>query len=126
MFLFDPQKLKQVIANLIDNAIQYNKDSGSVKIVLMQEGNLVEIRISDSGVGISKDHLSSLFTTFNRGGLDKAMRADVEGTGLGLYLSKLIIEAHKGRIVVSSVEGQGTTFTITLPLIQNITPQKVN
>lgn len=119
-FYFDNLKLKQVIANIIDNAIQYNKDSGTVGVTLSLEGSIVTMKISDTGVGISRDHLSSLFTTFNRGGLDKAMRADVEGTGLGLYLAKLIIEAHKGRIYVNSQEGQGTIVVINLPLVQKV------
>lgn len=108
----DRISIKEVINNLVDNAIKYSGDSKLIKIEskLNQEG-LVETTVQDFGVGIPGSVLSKLFTKFYR---DHRHRAQVGGTGLGLYLCKAIIEAHGGSIWVKSKEGEGAIFGFTL------------
>jgi len=110
----DEQRLRQVIQNLLDNAIKYT-ESGWVRIEVMQ-GNQGETRltISDSGRGMSEDIVKTAFDQFTR---DKGVRTIV-GTGLGLYIAKQIITAHKGRIWAESQgEGKGSVFCIELPKV---------
>lgn len=114
----DRVRLKQAIASLLDNAIKYNHEGGSVIVSLKREDKLVVIQVVDTGEGIDKEKQQNLFTTFNRGGVEKILSTEREGLGLSLYLSKLIIEAHGGKISVMSEEGKGSTFTVTLPLIK--------
>jgi signal transduction histidine kinase len=119
LYLFDRVKLRQAIYYLIDNAIKFNHPQGKVDVYL-NRGSDYEIKITDTGKGIKKEQLDSFFTTFNKGGMKDALTLDNTGPGLSIYLAKLIIEAHGGRIYVSSREGNGTTFTINLPTnVQN-------
>ncbi len=108
----DRLSIREVISNLIDNAIKYSDASKIIKIDarLSQEG-LVETTIQDFGLGISSSILPNLFTKFYR---DHRNRAQIGGTGLGLYLSKAIITAHGGQLWVRSKEGEGSTFGFTL------------
>ncbi|HEY5152703.1 MAG TPA: HAMP domain-containing sensor histidine kinase, partial [Candidatus Saccharimonadales bacterium] len=108
----DKLSIREVINNLIDNAIKYSGTSKVIKIDthLNQEG-LVETTIQDFGLGISNSILPNLFTKFYR---DHRNRAQIGGTGLGLYLSKAIVTAHGGSLWVRSQEGQGSTFGFTL------------
>ena len=116
IFTFDRIKIKEALSNVIDNAIKFNKERGSVVVKLSQVGNNAVVQISDTGPGIKKEHLESLFTTFNKGTMEKALQTDERGIGLGLYLAKLIIEAHKGKITVESAVDKGSTFTIIIPI----------
>ena len=110
--LGDEEKLKEVFNNFLSNAIKYNKESGMIKVSQWQEGkNLVTV-IKDTGIGISKENLQKLFTAYFRGDVDRS----IEGTGLGLYFKKKLVEKMDGKIEVDSSPGQGTTFTISLPL----------
>ena len=117
----DSQRLKQVLLNLIDNAIKYNTDQGSITISVAPVGQeisgpgLIRISVADTGIGISETNLKKLFTPFERIGADKLM---VEGTGLGLTVVKKIVEVLGGIIDVKSQLGQGTTFTVDLPAIE--------
>lgn len=110
--LGDGTQLERVVWNLIDNAIKYTPDGGTIKVASRMDNNHVYTSVEDSGCGISAKDLPSLFSEFRR--LENA--ADVEGTGLGLFIVKTIVEAHRGTVDVKSQEGVGTTFTIRLPV----------
>jgi len=110
----DEEKLAMAVGNLIDNAIRYNKPSGSVEVNFAREGAAVAIRISDTGIGIPKGQEKNLFEKFFRG--ENVVKMQTQGFGLGLYIVKNIVEGHGGKIVVASKEGEGTIFTITLPV----------
>jgi PAS domain S-box-containing protein len=115
--LADRQRLKQVILNLLSNAIKYNRTGGAVRLecVVMQDDR-VRVRVSDDGPGIAPEHLSRLFTPFDRLG---AETSGVEGTGLGLVLSRELVEAMGGTIGVESRVGQGSTFWFEIALTHN-------
>ncbi len=113
----DRGKIKQVLLNLLTNAIKYNRDHGEIVVnayrSLRHDEPFVEIAVSDTGFGISKENQAHLFEKFFR----VASTANhTTGTGLGLLIAKRIIESHKGLIWLESAEGQGSTFFITLPL----------
>ncbi len=108
----DRISVHEVLNNLIDNAIKYSGDSKIIKVdAHMNQEGLVETTIQDFGLGISSGVLPNLFTKFYR---DHRNRAQIGGTGLGLYLSKTIVTAHGGNVTVNSREGQGSTFGFTL------------
>ncbi|MDP3970882.1 MAG: ATP-binding protein [bacterium] len=111
---FDRQKIKIAIRNLIDNAIKYSHESGAVKIMLSKEEDNVIIKVVDGGIGMSDETQEKLFTKFFRG--KEAAMKDPTGSGLGLYIVRSISEHHGGRIKFDSKLGEGTTFTITIPL----------
>jgi CheY-like chemotaxis protein len=110
--LADRTRLKQVLLNLLSNAVKYNRDQGSLGIVCVAEGGTVQIRISDTGAGLSADQRARLFVAFER--LD-ADRNAIEGTGIGLALSKRLMELMEGEIGVDSAPGAGSTFWLRLP-----------
>ncbi|MDB5175220.1 MAG: hypothetical protein JWM81_78 [Candidatus Saccharibacteria bacterium] len=108
----DRLSIYEVINNLVDNAIKYSGSSEVIKIEAhLTKDNMIETTIQDYGVGISSSVMPNLFTKFYR---DHRNRAQIGGTGLGLYLSKAIVTAHGGNLSVSSKEGQGSTFGFTL------------
>ncbi|MES2314910.1 MAG: HAMP domain-containing sensor histidine kinase [Patescibacteria group bacterium] len=117
----DEQKIKFVFQTLMDNALSYTPAGGKVTVAVESssgrfKGNRLTIRISDTGIGIPKEEIKYIFTKFYRA--ENGRKADTEGMGIGLYLSKHIIERHRGKITVESGgEGKGTTFMIMLPLI---------
>lgn len=109
----DRDKVKQVIGNVIDNAVKYTV-KGSIKISMLAEMGKIKVIIKDSGVGIDPSELGKLFNKFSR--TKDASKVNVTGTGLGLYIAKKMIEAHGGDIKIASEGvGKGTTFTIELP-----------
>jgi two-component system phosphate regulon sensor histidine kinase PhoR len=108
----DRDRLKQVLLNLIDNAVKYNREGGGVRVRLAPSGNAVRIAVEDDGVGISPEHIDRIFERFYR--VDKERSRDAGGTGLGLAIVKHIVEAHGGSITVESVPGKGTTFSFLL------------
>jgi PAS domain S-box-containing protein len=110
--LGDQQRLKQVLLNLLSNAIKYNRRNGTVNLTCEERRGKVRLSVADTGPGISADLRDRLFTPFDR--LD-AETSGIEGTGLGLALSKGLIEAIGGTLGVDSVVGQGSTFWIELP-----------
>jgi PAS domain S-box-containing protein len=112
--LVDQQLMRQVILNLVSNAIKYTPPEGEVTIALTQEGTHLRWSIQDSGIGIPKEAQSQLFEKFFRA--DNAVTIETEGTGLGLYLVRLILEQFAGHIWCESEEGKGATFCFTLPL----------
>lgn len=106
--------IRSAVWNIFDNALKFTPENGEVSISLEDDGQSAIIKISDTGIGISTEELPKLFTKFHRG--TSIMRYDYEGTGIGLYASKLIIDHHNGTIEAASTEGKGSTFTINLPL----------
>ncbi|MBW3630364.1 MAG: PAS domain S-box protein, partial [Gemmatimonadetes bacterium] len=111
----DQQRLKQVLLNLLSNAIKYNRESGTVALSCEPEGERLRISVADSGRGISADKLARLFTPFDRLGREQS---GVQGTGLGLTLSRALVEAMQGKLGVESQEGRGSTFWLDLPRLE--------
>ncbi|MBZ9572448.1 PAS domain S-box protein [Patescibacteria group bacterium] len=112
--LIDTEKMKVVIENLLDNAIRYTFPGGQVTVSLKYAKKEIEFSIEDTGVGIPEDQQERVFTKFFRAA--NVMRMETEGTGLGLFTTKNIIEAHGGKIWFESKENKGTTFYFTLPV----------
>lgn len=112
--------LEQIIGNVVDNAIKFTPSNGKVSLRILPENNRVTIKVQDSGIGIAKNELEKLFTKFHRG--TSVMEYNYEGTGLGLYLTKLLLERHGGGVSVESTVGQGSTFTLYLPTVDTNTP----
>lgn len=110
----DPTLLEQAILALLDNAIKYNRQGGSVTLRTMVKENQALLEVQDTGVGIAAEHLPHLGERFYR--VDKARSREVGGTGLGLSIAQRIITTHGGRLSLSSIFGQGTTVSLTLPL----------
>ncbi|MGH9487934.1 MAG: ATP-binding protein [Terriglobales bacterium] len=108
----DPVHLREVFANLIDNAIKYTPEGGTVRITWQSRPDGIAVEISDNGVGIAADKLASLFLKFNR--IQNPLSGREFGTGLGLYFARSVVELHHGRIEVSSELGKGTTFRVLL------------
>jgi signal transduction histidine kinase len=112
--LADPQLLRQVIFKLVCNAIRYTLPGGEIAIRMSREGSLVRWEIQDSGIGIPREAQRRLFEKFYRA--DNVSTIETEGTGLGLYLVRLIVERLGGKVRCESAEGKGSTFLFTLPL----------
>jgi len=119
MGYFDEDKLNKVMHNLLSNAIKYTPAGGMIMVSLdtwkNTEGNWTKIKVSDSGVGIPEEGLKHVFERFYRAEIDK----DETGTGLGLSLTRNLVELHKGSIQVSSEPGKGTVFTFDIPIHQS-------
>jgi len=110
----DEVKFSQAISNLVENAIKYNHDKGQVKVTLDADHQDFSVEIEDNGIGIPKDALEHIYERFYR--VDKSHSREIGGTGLGLAITKNAILLHKGTINAESVEGEGTTFTVRIPL----------
>jgi signal transduction histidine kinase len=108
----DPDRLNQVLGNLISNAIKYSPDGGEVELAGEGVDDIVRVRVRDHGIGIPAEQQPSIFTKFFRG---DASKHGIAGTGLGLALAREIVEAHGGRIGFSSAADRGSTFWIELP-----------
>jgi two-component system OmpR family sensor kinase len=113
MLTGDPTRLRQLFSNLLDNAVTYTPDGGCVSVALEETGVGARVRISDTGIGISSEHLSRIFERFYR--TDAARAHNTGGTGLGLAIARAVAQAHHGDITVESAPGMGTTFTVELP-----------
>ncbi|MGG1559765.1 ATP-binding protein [Geobacillus thermoleovorans] len=109
----DPDRIEQVLTNLIDNAIRYTESGGTVRLIIEPSGDGVTIHVQDSGSGIPEEDLPFVFERFYKA--DKARTRGRSGTGLGLAIAKNIVEAHKGLITVHSKLNEGTTFSFYLP-----------
>ncbi|MBZ5739833.1 sensor histidine kinase [Nocardioides mangrovi] len=110
----DPVRMAQVLDNLVSNAVKYTQPDGWVRVEGHALSDRVEIRVADSGIGIRPDELVELFRNFFR--TEEASHRAVQGVGLGLSISRTIVEAHGGRIDVSSQPGRGSVFTVVLPV----------
>lgn len=110
----DEVKMTLIISNLVENAIKYNKEHGSVKITLDADHQVFTLEVKDNGIGIPQDSLDKIYERFYR--VDKSHSREIGGTGLGLAITKNAVLMHRGSITVSSLEGEGTTFLVKIPL----------
>ena len=118
IFLYaDEDKMSQVFNNLLSNALKYSKEDGNITIQAIKEENMVLIRIKDTGIGIGESDLPHIFERFYRA--DKSRNRQTGGVGVGLTITKSIIEAHEGEIMVNSKYGEGTEFVIRFPQTEN-------
>jgi signal transduction histidine kinase len=108
----DAQRLYQVVSNLVSNAIKYTQPGGLVTVAMRASGEQVRLEVHDNGPGIAPEAQARIFERFYRA---PAVAADDSGTGLGLAIVKSIVEQHGGRVWVTSVPGQGSTFVVSLP-----------
>jgi len=110
----DEVRLRQLMLNLVDNAIKYTAEGGSVTLSLQRSDGHADFTVEDTGIGIGQEDVSKIFDRFYR--VDKSRSRMTDGLGLGLSISKWVTEAHGGRISVESQPGRGTRFTVTLPI----------
>ena len=110
----DKVKISLAITNLVENAIKYNRNSGMVRVTLDADHKYFYVKVADTGIGIPEDSLEHIFERFFR--VDKARSREVGGTGLGLAIAKNVIQMHRGIIDVESTLGEGTTFSMRIPL----------
>lgn len=110
---FDSDKVEKILYNLLSNAVKYSNQGGKVDVSVSISGNTAEIKVEDNGIGMSKEKLKHLYNRFLDGDYRKM---NVMGTGIGLSLVNDLVKLHHGHIDCHSVEGEGTTFTITLPI----------
>lgn len=106
---------RSALWNLLDNAYKFTAENGTVKLIAQTTDNQLHIAVEDTGTGIPAAEIPHLFTKFHRA--NDLMVYNYEGTGIGLYIAKLIVEQHGGTITVESIEGHGSTFTISLPVM---------
>jgi signal transduction histidine kinase len=116
----DPDRLKQLLLNLVTNALKYTPSGGKVTITVKQEAGNALMIVADTGTGIPKEDIPYIFDRFYR--VDKARARQMGGSGLGLSIAQWIAEVHRGRIRVESELGKGSTFTVQLPSIDVVTP----
>src|SRR5262249_19137327 len=109
----DERKVRQVVLNLLSNAIKFTPEGGRIEVLAPPKDGLVEVSVSDTGVGIAPADQEAVFEEFRQVG---AAEKKVEGTGLGLTLCRKFVELHGGRIWVKSEVGIGSTFTFTIPV----------
>jgi len=109
----DPLRIGQALDNLVSNAIKYSPDGGNVSISARSTNEWVQLSVSDNGMGISSEDTTRVFKRFFR--TESAKGAAIAGAGLGLSITKMIVERHGGHISCASGQGQGSTFTLTLP-----------
>lgn len=113
----DRNSLSEVLANLIDNAIKYSHEGGLVQVTAAVDGDFVKCSVQDKGIGMPSSVISGLFTKFYR---SHRTQQNFSGTGLGLYISKAIVESHGGSIGVRSKEGEGSIFTFSVPIYTTV------
>ena len=111
--MLDETKTRQVIMNFVDNAIYYTPAGGKINVRLIDNPNIIELRIEDNGIGVPKAEQHHLFTKFYRAG--NARKARPDGTGLGLFMAKKVVIAEGGSIIFESTEGKGSTFGFVFP-----------
>jgi signal transduction histidine kinase len=111
---WDEGRLGRVLDNLVDNAVKYSPRGGTIQVVISLDGDTAELSISDVGEGIPPSDLPYVFDRFHRG---RNVQGRIPGTGIGLAGVYTIVQLHHGSITVDSAVGQGTTFTLRLPLL---------
>lgn len=111
----DEDRLKQLLLNLVDNAVKYTPEGGQVSLSLTQDAGWAHLTVADTGIGIPPEDLAHIFDRFYR--VDKARNRAQGGSGLGLAIAKWVVQAHGGNIQVQSTVGKGTTFMVTLPVV---------
>jgi signal transduction histidine kinase len=112
--LADPESLERILTNLLSNALKYGDENGEIAVEIARRDESAVVAVRDSGRGIQPEHLPHLFDRYYRAEHQTRQR---EGLGLGLYITKAMVEAHGGRIWVESEVGRGSTFTFTLPFV---------
>jgi len=120
----DARRIEQVLANLIGNAIKYSPDGGGIDIAvaLDRPAGMARVTVTDHGIGVPREAQDQIFERFVRA--NNARERGIEGTGLGLFVCRAFVELHGGRIWLTSDEGQGTSFFVTLPLASRTTRRK--
>ena len=113
----DERKVKQVLLNLLSNALKFTPEGGAIDVRASATSDMVEVAVTDTGVGIAPEDLEAVFEEFRQVG---SATKKIEGTGLGLAISRKFIELHGGRIKVTSRLGSGSTFAFTLPRRQPV------
>lgn len=113
----DENKIRQVVMNLIDNAIYYSHNGGKVEVNLHQEEDDIIFTVRDYGIGVSNSDKENLFKKFFRGSNARTVRPD--GTGIGLYMAQKVVTGHNGRVIFDSKEGEGSTFGFRIPISKN-------
>jgi signal transduction histidine kinase len=114
----DVERLSTAFAAVLENAYHYTLEGGQIRLVVRHEPDCAVVEISDTGVGIPFDEQDKVFERLYRGSAADAGLTDSRGMGLGLYVTRHYVQAHKGNIVLTSEPGVGTTVTISLPLVQ--------
>jgi heavy metal sensor kinase len=112
----DQAKVYQIFLNLVDNAVKYTPEGGLISITIHRDGRFAEVRVRDTGIGISAEHQKKIFDRFYR--VDRARSRELGGAGLGLSIVQWKVEVHGGTIRVESEPGQGSTFIVRLPLLE--------
>ena len=110
----DADKLRQILMNLLDNAVKYSPDGGNIRLGVAQNDAFVSFSVTDEGLGLPTAEHGRIFEKFYR--LDPELTRGVGGTGLGLYISRELVRRMNGRISVESREGEGSTFRVDLPV----------
>ena len=110
----DEVKFTLAVSNLVENGIKYNVDDGWVRVTLDADHKYFYVKVADSGMGIPEESIGRIFERFYR--VDKSHSKEIGGTGLGLAITRSAVTMHHGTIQVASKEGEGTTFTVRIPL----------
>lgn len=110
----DPDRIRQIITNLVGNSLKYTKEGGTITLSAQTEEGSLEVSVIDTGIGIPAEYLDKIFERFER--VSKIPIPGVGGAGLGLAICRELLDLHKGRICVESQVGKGSKFTITLPI----------
>ena len=118
--LADPEKLQQIVLNLLSNAVKFTEPGGTITLSSEARGNCIEIRVADTGPGISPEKLDRIFDPFVQA--ERRLNQPVQGVGLGLAISQDLAQAMDGKITVESVVGEGSTFTLSLPRAPRMEP----
>ncbi len=114
----DPDKIRAVLQNLIENALFYTKDGGNITISAESNNKDIKVSIKDSGIGIPEKQKTGIFNKFFRA--ENALKTRTDGSGLGLFVAKRIVEKHNGQIGFESKEGEGTVFYFTIPFVEKV------
>ena len=115
----DKVKMSQIITNLVENAIKYNREQGKVEVTLDADHQFFTVQVEDTGIGIPAEAISQIYERFYR--VDKSHSRKIGGTGLGLAITRSAVLLHRGSIKVESRENEGTTFTVKVPLTRSLT-----
>jgi signal transduction histidine kinase len=121
-FSADAHRVEQILTNLLQNALKFSLPPEAVLLSVTSDGQHAVFRVSDRGVGIAREDLGPIFERFHQ--TDAATTRRAEGAGLGLYITRKLVEAMEGRIEVDSVVGAGSTFTVRLPLARPTAPAR--
>ena len=114
----DEVKLSLILTNLIENAIKYNREQGKVNVILDADHQFFTVQVADTGIGIPEDSIQHIYERFYR--VDKSHSREIGGTGLGLAITKGAVQLLRGSIKVESIQGEGSVFTVKIPLTRSL------